>query len=104
MTNEEMLKVVLSGLNEYYSHELGEKIKRGKRLAKLKREQAEASLRSFEQTNEDFSYCVSDLEEYYSYQDEVIAFLNEEDRKRAECGEEQAETSLPSSKINFGGI
>lgn len=98
MTSEELLKVVLSALEEYHSNQLSEKIKAGKRLAKMKREQAEASQRSLEQTNEDFSFIVSDLEEYYSYQDEVIDFLNEEDRKKAESDEEQAETSLPSSK------
>ena len=53
MTSEELLKCVLSALNERYSHELGEKIKKGKKLAKLKREQAESSLRSLEKTKED---------------------------------------------------
>ena len=50
-----------------------------------------------------FSFCVSDLEDYYSHQQEVIDFLNGEDRKKAESDEEQAEPSLPSSKIKFGG-
>ena len=53
MTSEELLKVVLSALEEYHSNQLSEKIKAGKRLAKMKREQAEASQRSLEETKED---------------------------------------------------